>query len=45
MDLFEREEKEALSPLPTERYELKQFKYATVTKTSHISLSAENCNR
>src|SRR5690606_29175488 len=41
-ELFDRDEKEALSPLPSERYEPKQSKYATVTKTSHISLSPEN---
>lgn len=40
-ELFDREEKNALSPLPTERYELKEFKYATVTKTSHICLNPE----
>lgn len=39
--LFDRDEKEALSPLPSERYEPKQFKYATVTKTSHISVGPE----
>ncbi|UCS91959.1 IS21 family transposase [Echinicola marina] len=41
-ELFDREEKGTLAPLPAERYELKQFKYATVTKTSHISLNPEN---
>src|SRR5690606_1066586 len=41
-ELFDRDEKEALSPLPSERYEHKHSKYATVTKTSHISLSPEN---
>ncbi len=40
-ELFDRDEKDALGPLPSERYEIKQFKYATVTKTSHISLGPE----
>ena len=40
-ELFDRDEKDALGSLPSERYELKQFKYATVTKTSHISLGPE----
>jgi transposase len=40
-ELFDREEKNALSPLPSERYELRQFKHATVTKTSHICLNPE----
>ena len=40
-ELFDRDEKDALGPLPPERYEPKQFKYATVTKTSHICLSPE----
>lgn len=40
-ELFDREESNALAPLPSERYELKQFKYATVTKTSHICLNPE----
>jgi transposase len=41
IEIFDREEKEALSPLPAERYELKEYKYATITKTSHVSLSPE----
>lgn len=40
-ELFERAEKEALRPLSAERYELKEYRYATVTKTSHICLSPE----
>jgi len=40
-ELFDSEEKNALCPLPTERYELKEFKYATVTKTSHLCLNPE----
>jgi transposase len=40
-ELFDSEEKNALCPLPAERYELKEFKYATVTKTSHLCLNPE----
>lgn len=40
-ELFDRDEKDALGPLPPERYEPKQFRYATVTKTSHICLNPE----
>lgn len=40
-DLFDLEEKSTLNLLPSERYELKEFKYATVTKTSHICLNPE----
>lgn len=40
-ELFDRDEKDALGPLPSDRYEPKQFKYVTVTKTSHISVGPE----
>lgn len=40
-ELFENDEKNALASLPKERYELKESKYATVTKTSHICLKPE----
>jgi transposase len=35
-DLFESLEKEALKPLPTDKYELKQYKIATVQKNCHV---------
>lgn len=37
--LFEQEEKDKLLPLATERYELRQFRFVTVMKNSHIHLS------
>jgi transposase len=39
--LFEQEEKGLLSPLPAERYELKQFKEVTVMKNGYIQLSED----
>ncbi len=36
--LFEQEEKHCLQALPTQRYEMKQYKMATVMKTAHIHL-------
>lgn len=40
-ELFDREEKEALGSLPAERYELKEYRYATVMKTAHICINPE----
>jgi len=40
-DRFEAEEKNTLSPLPSERYEIKEYTYATVLKTSHVQLSRD----
>lgn len=39
--LFLEMEKEALKPLPTERYELKDYKVATVQKNCHVYYSAD----
>jgi transposase len=39
--LFEQEEKHLLSSLPVERYELKNFKEATVMKNGYIQLSED----
>lgn len=39
--LFLEMEKEALKPLPTERYELKDYKTATVQKNCHVYYSAD----
>ena len=38
---FEATEKEALQPLPQDRYELKSFRFATVMKNCHIHLPAD----
>ena len=38
---FELEEKEALKPLPVERYELKRYKLVTVLKNCHVQLSED----
>ena len=40
-ELFEKEEKALLQPLPAQRYELKQYKQATVMKISHIYLKED----
>ncbi|GAB3668487.1 IS21-like element ISPsy14 family transposase [Echinicola sediminis] len=40
-ELFDREEKRALASLPSERYELKEYRHATVTKTAHICMNPE----
>lgn len=39
--LFEQEEKQQLAPLPTDRYELKRFKEATVMKNGYVQLSED----
>jgi transposase len=39
--LFEQEEKQLLSPLPVERFELKKFKEVTVMKNGFIQLSED----
>ncbi len=41
-ELFDTEEKAALKPLATERYELKEYKQATVPKFCHIHLKEGN---
>jgi len=38
LDLFEKEEKHLLQPLPTERYELKEYQLAKVMKNGHVQL-------
>lgn len=38
---FENQERHTLSSLPSERYELKEYAYATVLKTSHVQLSRD----
>lgn len=38
---FKAEELHTLSPLPSERYEIKEYAYATVLKTSHVQLSKD----
>jgi len=40
-DLFESLEKEALKPLPTDKYELKTYKIATVQKNCHVYFSPD----
>jgi transposase len=40
-DHFNAEEKSVLSPLPEERFEIKEYAYATVLKTSHVQLARD----
>lgn len=38
---FQEEEKKTLLPLPAERYQIKEYAYVTVLKTSHVQLSKD----
>jgi len=38
---FEADERQTLLPLPSERYEIKEYAYATVLKISHVQLSKD----
>jgi transposase len=40
-DHFKAQEQHTLSPLPADRYEIKEYAYATVLKTSHVQLSKD----
>jgi transposase len=40
-DHFKAQEQQTLSPLPADRYEIKEYAYATVLKTSHVQLSKD----
>lgn len=42
-DLFLNHEKKVLKPLPAKRFELKEYKEATVQKNCHISLTQDKC--
>lgn len=41
LQLFNEDEKDKLSPLPVERYEIKQFSFATVMQNGHVVLSSD----
>ena len=39
---FEQEEKQALSPLPAERFEIRKYRWITVMKNGHVQLSDDH---